>query len=366
MKKIACLLIVVLAIAVPSSAYLINCDCPNELYVGEPLEISGTSNLPAGFTTDIVFYKGPRVIERKLFTIQDEGDWSASFDTKGLDEGVYKIEIEEKAQYIDHEYVLYEFGSGSDTLNVITIIDRSDEITITSPLIQGFSDTLRISGTMEENPNSAVKITVVGPSGPVFGPSFVATDTSGHFTVDVPVSETGSYEVTFADAEGLITTATFTVKGSTAPPTATPTSTPETTTFEATAEASRENPAFFAIDTRVGAVRITTSEGVDWVVEYVDEDGTLKKVNTQGRLNAEEIRLTAKGGTIHLKVYPVRFDDEETVTIYAENVESAMVAPDAASIFGDAPEATPTTQSPIPAVLPFLAVLLAGLMYFRR
>jgi hypothetical protein len=366
MKKIACLLIIALAMAVPSSAYLINCDCPDELYVGEPLEISGTSNLPAGFTTDIVLYRGPKMIERKSFTIQDGGDWSVAFETEGLQEGVYKIEIEEKAQYIDHEYVQYEFGSSSDTLNVVTIIDRSDEITITSPLTQGFADTLQISGTMEAKPNAAVKITVVGPSGPVFGPNFVGTDASGRFTADVPVSETGSYAVTFADADGLITTATFTVKGATAPPTATPTSTTETTAIEATTEASRENPAFFAIDTGEGAVRITTSEGVDWVVEYIDEDGTLKKVNTQGRLNAEEVRLNAAGGTIYLKVYPVRFDDEETVTIYAENAESAMVDPDAASIFGDAPEETPTAQSPVPAIIPLLAIVLAGLMYFRR
>lgn len=366
MKKIACLLIVALAMAVPSSAYLINCDCPMQLYVGETLEITGTSNLPAGFTTDIVLYRGPKEIERKFFTIQDDGEWSASFETKGLQEGVYKIEIEEKAQYIDHEYVLYEFGSGSDTLNVVTLIDRSDEITITSPLTQGFSDTLEISGELEEQPDAAVRITVEGPSGTVFGPTFVATDASGSFSVDVPVSETGTYEVTFADASGVITAATFTVKGATAPPTTMPTSTPEIETHEATDQASREQPAFFAIDTNAGAVRIATSEGVDWVVEYIDEDGTLKKVNTQGRLNAEEIRLTANGGTVYLKVYPVRFNDQETVTIYAENVESVSTAPQAAGLFGDAPVATPTQQSPIPAALPFMALAGAGLLYFRR
>ncbi len=366
MKKIACLLIVALAMAVPSSAYLINCDCPTELYVGETLDISGTSNLPAGFSTDIVLYKGPKVIERKSFTVQEDGDWSASFETQGLEQGVYKIEIEEKAQYVDHEYVLYEFGSGSDTLNVVSLIDRSGEIAITSPLTQGFSETLRIAGELEEQSNSAVKITVVGPSGTVFGPEYVSTDAFGHFSVDVPVSETGSYEVTFADAGGVITMATFTVKGATAPPTASPTSIPESDTHEATAQASRENPAFFAVDTNAGAVHITTSEGVDWVVEYVDEDGTLKKVNTQGRLNAEEIHLTAKGGTVYLKVYPVRFNDEETVTVYAENVESASVAPDAATVFGDVPAATPTPQSPLPAMLPFLALVLAGMMYFRK
>jgi hypothetical protein len=366
MKKIACLLIVALAMAVPSSAYLINCDCPTELFVGETLELSGTSNLPAGFTTDAVLYKGPKVIERESFTIQDDGDWSVAFETKGLDAGVYKVEIEEKAQYVDHEYVLYEFGSSSDTLNVVTLVDRSDEITITSPLIQGFSDTLQISGELEEQPNSAVKITVVGPSGSVFGPEYVSTDMFGHFSVEVPVSDTGSYEVTFADASGLITTATFTVKGATATPTATPAPCAEPENHEATAQASRENPAFFTVETIPGSVRITTSEGVDWVVEYVDEDGTLKKVNSQGRLNAEEIHLTANGGCVYLKVYPVRFNDEETVTIYAENSEMVTVTPDAASVFGDVPVATSTQQSPLPPVLAFVAVILGALMYFRK
>ncbi|HDR73355.1 MAG TPA: hypothetical protein ENN85_05550 [Methanoculleus sp.] len=366
MKKIACLLIVALALAVPSAAYLINCDCPTELSVGETLALSGTSNLPPGFTTDIVLYRGAREIERQSFTIQDGGEWSVAFETAGLQGGVYKVEIEEKTLYVDREYIRYEFGSSSDTLKVITFIDRSGEIAVTSPLVQGFADTLLIAGTIEKKPNSAVKIGVVGPAGAVFGPAYVATDASGRFTADVQISETGPYEVTFSDAGGLITTETFTVKGATAPPTTQPTSAPAISIVEATADASRENPAFFAVATQDGGVRITTSAGVDWVVEYVDEDGTLKKVNTQGRLNPEEVRLSAQGGTVYLKVYPVRFNDEETVTIYAENVDSVTIAPEAAHIFGDAPEATSTPESPLPAALVLLAVVLACLMYFRR
>ena len=90
----------------------------------------------------------------------------------------------------------------------------------------------------------------------------------------------------------------------------------------ATAQASRNQPAYFAVDTKPGAVTISTSSGIDWVMEYIDEDNLLTVVNEKGTIGGESATFVGKGGTVYVKVYPFTFSDQGTVTLTAQNAES--------------------------------------------
>jgi hypothetical protein len=357
MKRIALLLLLIACLVVPGSAYLINFDSPDTLTAGEPLVLDGSSTLPPGFSTDVVFYKAGREIARETITIQGDRSWSATFETTGLAQGQYKLEIEEKSIWVDNTYISYDYGSGSDTQKIIQIIDRSDEISLTSPAVQTMSGTLMIAGRGETLGSNGVEITVQGPSGPVFGPRYIPTDANGRFSEDVPISESGTYSIRFADAAGYITTMTVTVTNAAA----TPTPEPETPGLQASAQASRESPAYFAVDTRPGDLILTTSTGIDWVVEYIDEAGNLVKVNQKGTTSPETATIPVEGGQVYVKVYPFKYTDTGTVTLSAQNADAVTVSSDAASLFGDEPPATPTPESPLPAAIALGALFILGI-----
>jgi hypothetical protein len=354
MKRIAPLLIIMACLVVPGSAYLINFDSPDTITAGDPLVLDGSSNLPAGFSTEVAFYKATREIARETITIQGDGSWSVTFATTGLAEGQYKVEIEEKSVWIDNQYIRYEFGSGSDTQKIIQIIDRSDEITLLSPSVQEMNGMLQIEGRGETLGSGGVQITVTGPSGTVFGPTYIPTDTSGRFSREIPITESGIYTIRFSDGQGYITTKTVTVKAASVPST----TAPATTALKASAPASRDSPAYFAVDSRPGDLVITTSTGIDWVIEYLDEGGDVVRVNQKGTTSAETVTIATQGGIVYVKVYPFKYSDAGTVTLSAENADSVTVSSDAASLFGDAPPATPTPETPLPAVIALGALLI--------
>jgi hypothetical protein len=356
MKRIALLLIIIAFLVVPGSAYLINFDSPNTLTAGDPLVLDGSSTLPPGFSTDVVFYMAAREVARETITIQGDGSWSATFETAGLAQGQYKLEIEEKSIWVDNTYISYDYGSSSDKQKIIQIIDRSDEISLTSPSVQQMSGTLLIAGRGETLGSDGVEVTVHGPSGLVFGPRYIQTDTNGQFSVDVPISESGTYTVRFADASSFITTMSISVTEAAV----TPTPEPATPGLQASAPASRESPAYFAVDTRPGELTLTTSTGIDWVVEYLDEGGNFVKVNKKGTTSPETATIPVQGGEVYVKVYPFKYTDTGSVTLSAQNADAVTVSGDAASRFGDEPAATPTPESPLPAVIALGALLILG------
>ncbi|KQC04862.1 MAG: hypothetical protein APR53_09290 [Methanoculleus sp. SDB] len=362
MKTIACgVILLSLVLVGTASAYLINCDCETELPVGEPLVITGTSNIPPGVSFQMIFYKSRpsvRQISQQNFTIQEGGAWSVTFETTGLLAGEYNLQIADNKAY--------PFGSASEATvakpKTIQIIDRSTELVITSPGVQNFDGMLDITGKGSLLGNRGVQVTVTAPSGSIiFGPTYIETDSTGAFSRQVTITESGTYRVRFADANGYITTNEFTIRGSTGP-TATPTAEPAGPVVTASTTASRDAPAYFAVDTRSGTVTITTSVGIDWVVEVSDEDGAVQKVNAQGNLNPEEVRITARGGMVYVKVYPVTFSDQGTATLSVRNADSVTVSADAASYFGDI-ATTPTQESPLPL---FLVILAAGIAAICR
>ena len=358
MKRIAWLTLVAMMLLVSAaSAAYVGISAPKTVYVGAPLEVTGTSiagegaqpSLKPGFSTDVVLYTikpAKNEVARKEIVVQPNGKFSATFDTSGLKAGDYTIEI------IDPNPP-NTFGSSSETLRFVTLVDRSENVKVTSPTSQNFDGTLDLQGTVSGIGSAGVQIEVEHNSATVYGPKYIRTDANGAFSESVPIPDGGTYEVTFSDTKGYIATVTFVVAG-------TPGPTPTPAMISASATATRSAPAYFEVDTKSGAVMIATSAGIDWVLEYVDEDNNFRRVNDKGMVEAETAEFAAHGGTVYVKVYPMRYTDSGTVQVSAANADSVRVSQTAPAVFGDATP-TPAQTAPVPAVLALLALLAVGL-----
>src|SRR5512137_1979374 len=229
MKRILLIALFLLCIAGTASAYQFYLNCPESVQVGLPLKCSVDSNLPAGTTFDLAFYQSGYTatpISKQSVTIQDSHATQYKlFDTKGLPGGQYKLEAQFRG---DDESSL---SSDSKTWALPVLIDRSGEITITSPMTQTMDEALRIEGYIAKIGNDGVEIAVRGPDGVIFGPQWIGTKINvqsgaGVFTQHVAVTVPGDYDVTFSDSKGYIGVKTFTVS---APVTTTSTTIPATT-----------------------------------------------------------------------------------------------------------------------------------------
>jgi hypothetical protein len=229
MKRILLIVLFLLCIAGTASAYQFYLSCPESVQVGLPLKCSIDSNLRAGTTFDLVFYQSGYTatpISRQSVTIQDtQATQYKLFDTKGLPGGQYKME----AQFRGNDEA--SLSSDSKTWQLPVLIDRSGEITITSPMTQTLDEALRIEGYIAKVGNDGVEIAVRGPDGVIFGPNWIGTKINvqsgaGVFTQQVAVTKPGEYDVTFRDTKGYIGVVTFKVS---APVTTTLTTLPATT-----------------------------------------------------------------------------------------------------------------------------------------
>jgi hypothetical protein len=229
MKRILLIVLFLLCIAGNVSAYQFYLSCPESVQVGLPLKCSIDSNLPAGTTFDLAFYQSGYTatpISKQSVTIQDnQATVYKLFDTKGLPGGQYKME----AQFRGNDES--SLSSDSKTWALPVLIDRSGEITITSPMTQNMDEALRIEGYIAKIGNDGVEIAVRGPDGAIFGPQWIGTKINvqsgaGVFTQHVAVIKPGDYDVTFSDSKGYIGVKTFTVS---APITTVPTTLPVTT-----------------------------------------------------------------------------------------------------------------------------------------
>jgi len=236
MKRILLIALCLACIVGTASAYGLYIDCPGSIQVGLPLKCSIDSNLPAGNTFDLVLYYSQYTateIRSQTVTIQEDHNTQYRlFETEGLPRGMYKVEVQNLKRG--------EEGLSSDsvTYKLVKVLDRTSEITITAPVTQDLEEALRIEGSIYKLGNEGVKIEVRGPEGRIFGPDFIGTkaeikDDSGTFTYRVPVTNPGTYEVSFSDTKGFIGIKKFTV---TKPPTPEPTEVPTTipTTTSAT------------------------------------------------------------------------------------------------------------------------------------
>jgi hypothetical protein len=248
MKKIILIALCMMCIVGTASAYQLYLSCPESVQVGIPLKCSIDSNFPAGTTFDVVMYQSGYTstpIRRQSVTIQENQPTQYQiFDTRGLPGGQYKVEI----QFIGPDEG--RLSSDSITLQLPKLIDRSGEITITSPMTQTIDEALRIEGSIEKIGNDGVEIEVRGPDGnTIFGPQWIGTKEqiqsgAGEFTQKVIVIQPGEYDVYFKDMKGYIGVKTFTVVApattakttvrttvpvTTRPPTTIPTPLPTTT-----------------------------------------------------------------------------------------------------------------------------------------
>jgi len=228
MKWILLIALCLACIVGTASAYGLYLDCPSSIQAGLPLKCSIDSNLPAGNTFNLVLYHSVYTsteVSRQSVTIQEDHNTQYRlFETQGLPGGTYKIEIQQLKRG--------EEGLSSDsvTYKLVTVLDRSSDITITSPVTQTLEEALRIEGSVRKLSNEGVQIEVRGPEGRIFGPSYIGTkeeikDNSGVFTYKVAVTNPGTYEVSFSDTKGFIGIKTFKVA---APPTPEPTTVPTT------------------------------------------------------------------------------------------------------------------------------------------
>jgi hypothetical protein len=355
MKKIVLLVIGLLFLPVISVAYQVNIDAPETLAVGKPLVVTGVTTFPPGMSVDVVLYfqlTTTTEIKRQVVGIKPDNTFKVVFDTTDLKPGTYKVEVPVN-------------GMGdSVTMRLVRIVDRSSEIQLESPVIQEFTGSLAISGTIEGDENSGVQVEIVGPDNSVvFGPQFVNTDTKGSFSSNVPIRVPGEYEVSFTDAKGFIGTRTIMAASPQTPiPTLSEAALPKNV-VSASATASRQSPAFFSVKTLPGPVMLYTSARTDWVIEYYDDNNVLHVENNQDAGNPEKAALSGTGSTIFVSIYPNESTDQGVVYLYAENAEAVSVSPSAPGPFAaTVPRETGGLPSlpltPFSVLLAFAAVLL--------
>jgi len=343
-----------------ASAYQVNIDTPDSLSIGKPLIVTGTTTLGIGTPIDVVLYyqlTTTSEVERKVVYVQSDKTFKTFFDTTHLKKGTYKVEVPANG-----------LGSSSEPTRLVQLIDRSDEIYLSSLSRQNFNGKISIAGSIKGGENSGIQIEVIGPADTVvFGPGYVNTNNAGAFSADVSITEPGEYEVSFTDAKGFIGTRTISVAGESTIGT-TPVATMTTySVFSAHAPASRDSPAYFVVRTASGPVILHTSSSIDWVIEYIDDKGVLHMENNHGELNPERAEFLGRGKTIYVKVYPYKYADRSEVFLYAENVNSVVVSPTVPEAFtATAPQApAETPQSP---VFPFVGLGAVGIavLMFRK
>ena len=340
MKKIVLLALGICLLVSGVPAYQVFISAPETLTIGMPLLVNGTTTFGIGTPIDVVLYQQVTTsteVKRKIAYVQADNTFRVVFDTTYLPKGTYKVEVP-------------AVGTG-DSVNMrqVQLIDRSDEIVLTSQTTQALARKMYVIGKITGDPDSGVQVAVIGPdNGVIFGPSYVATDSVGGFSIEVPVSQTGDYEVTFTDSHGYIGSRVITMasgKETIAPVTSSMTG---TAPLSARARASRDNPAYFVVEPlNGGPVTVTTSSSVDWVVEYVDTKGDLHTVNDQGETSAEEIGIAGAQGPLYFKVYPYKYSVNAVVSLNAANAASVTVSPTVPEVFRPVPGETAAAAPPV-------------------
>ncbi len=353
MKKIVLIVIGLFFLSGFVSGYQVNIIAPVSLSIGKPLIVTGTTTLGIGTPIDVVLYYQETTtteVGRKVVYVQSDKSFKTFFDTTNLKKGTYKVEVPSN-----------QLGTSSENMRIIQLIDRSDDIYMSSLSRQAFTGNIYLAGTIKGGENSGVQVEIIGPSNTVvFGPSYVNTNNAGSFATDVSITEPGDYEVSFTDAKGYIGSRTITVTSE-----STLSSTPVATTttfavYSAHAKASRDAPAYFVVRTAIGPVVMHTSSSIDWVIEYVDDKGVLHMENNYGGQNPERAEFIGTGKLVYVKIYPYKYADDSEVFLYAENVHSVTVSPTVPAAFAASEPQTPTAtpQSPQFSLLGIFAIAI--------
>lgn len=355
MKTIALLLIGLFFLQVSAIAYQVSIEAPETLTVGKPLVVTGTTTFGIGTPIDVVLYyqlTTTTEVKRKIAYIQPDKTFKAVFDTTGLKTGTYKVEVPSSGM-----------GGDSVTTRVIQLVDRSDAIQISSSLTQPFSGRMVVAGSISGGETTGIQIEVLGPDGEeVAGPRYVNTNYLGDFSVEIPITKAGDYEVSFTDSKGYIGEKTFTILSE--PARIDNTSgepTPGLQILSAHGISSYGAPAYFKIVPGTGPVTIYTSASLDWVLEYIDENGVKHTINDKGTQVSERVSLIGKGETLYFRVYPASKTASGDAVIYGQNVQLIEVSPTVPPGF-ESTMPTPAEETPLSPLLPITGIVLAGLV----
>ncbi len=358
MKRIVLLLLGLLLLAAPALGYMVNIDAPDAVAVGKPLVVTGITTFGTGTPIDVVLYyqlTTSTEVKRKIAYVTADKTFKAVFDTTGVKTGTYKVEVPSTA------------NSDDVTMRTVTIYDRSEDISLDTPLAQDFTGKIYLTGGIRGLENSGIQVEVIDPAGTViYGPQYVHTDNVAHFAFEVPVPAPGDYEVSFTDANGYVGSRTITTLHGGAVVTPGPASAHDTGTtpvLMAHARANRGSPAYFIATAGTGPVTFATSRSLDWVVEYSDDSGVLHMVNNEGESGAEKIEIFGNGQTLYLKVYPYQYSVNGEVSLVGENVESLVVSRTVPAPFtssGDVSEGS-TAKTPLSPLAGIAAIAVIAL-----
>ncbi len=393
------------------SAYYLTLDAPSEVRVGQPFNVSGSTNVPPPDQIDVVLSLSSNIPiekDRQSVPITEKGDttFNITFQTTGYEKGNYKIEALSQT--------MRDFSAGSRNLRVIKLTDRSDIVRFSSPMYQDFDGTLEIETRIQGYDDNAIQLEVQKGNTSVFGPESVPVS-RGLMKYELPIKEPGAYAITFTDSKGLIgiytvqvgeekessaatpapveTTTPIVHETDTTAPTKTivsqtssaetPKSTPSLTPSEtkvpdittddkpvsvegvsSTAAASRDSPAYFLVSVNQAPVTISTSSNEDWVMEYKTAQGSAGvKLNDKGKDSPEQVTITDSTNEIYLKVYPYSYKSSGDVTITASNAASVGLSDTAAQAF-DAPprygNSNPSAETKSPAPIAGIILGLVG------
>ena len=393
----ATLLTLLILICVPASAYYLSIDTPSEVKAGETILVTGSTDIPPPDKVEIVLSHSiniPIEKERHAIHITDKGEteFNVSFDTEGLEKGNYKVEALAQNQR--------SFSSGSRTIRVVKIVDRSDMVRFTSSQWQDFDEILEVEGRLSGYAENAVQMQVENNGNTIFGPESIPVS-RGEFKNALPIKEGGNYEVTLSDYNGLIGKYTFYVEkkqsgGSadsihqetpalkdtqTTLPVSTVTQKPvESDTKPASsqgekisgvsvsADVSRDNPAYLLVTLTDSPVTIQTCDASDWVLEYKKSvDDPMVRINEHMGSTHETVVIESDGSELFLKVYPYSFKATERVTITADSAESIVLSNDAAVAFGVPPRyGSDTKETPFPLMGMLAGILSVMVMLGKR
>jgi hypothetical protein len=214
MKRIFFLILAFALLCGAAEAYILVIEAPPELQAGVPLVVTGNTTFPEGTQFDIVLYKlqftAPEEIGRRVIIVDDSKTFDASFATTGLPAGQYKIEV----QFL--EGMESRLGSDSVTIQQVNLVDRSNEIYLTTGKEQTLDEALLIEGYIPDIGVATITLKINGPEGFSLPDQFVRTTTQpgkidGYFSKRVSVTEPGNYYVNFYDQKGFITQVKYSV-----------------------------------------------------------------------------------------------------------------------------------------------------------
>ncbi len=336
-----------------------------KISAGTPLVVEyQTDAILAGTTKRIIITSNSGssgTVASTSAVVQSDGRFGATFDTTGMKTGMYTVKIQDSEE---------DFGTKRTWFNV-QLVDRTGELTSTSPRVQYSTDEVLVAGKASETGSRGVELTMYEGTTTdgrvVYGPTWVGTNENGQFSETLPATGAGVYQVVVKDRDGYIGLLTYTLMSGSATVTSTTTATPTSSgmTLTANAEASYDSPAYFAVTTGTGTATITAFRGVDWTVEYTVNNGAVVKINEKDENADETITITTSDATVYLKVYPTNEGASGTVYLTATNVLSFAEEPALADSFGTGagPNAT---QSPVGAVVAVIGVLAAAALILSR